>query len=779
MEKKYPITGADEATPSVPYYFSWINNTNEGSTERQTLINLDFFAYLKRKYGMQIKIYAWDAGNFDGASEGYGSLESEKFKSQYPDEYKNCAARAKELGIRLGLWGSPDGFGDTPEEEKERFDFYVHLCRDYNFAAFKLDGVCGFLRPEKAHVYAEMVRECRKYSPDLLLVNHRLNFFEAQKYITTFLWNGDETYTDVHSFNRRTAMHNREYFLERGNVVVDGKLVRLAEDHGVCLSSSLDYFEDELIYQAFGRCLIMAPEIYGNPWLLKDSEYAKLARVYNLHARHSDILVSGKELPAEYGCFAVTRGDGTHRFICTGNNGWCGKKITLTLDDSIGLEKCGKVAVNMRNPHEENIGVFEYGDRVEIELAPFRATLIEVAELSRADSVLLGCKYLMEREGENGEPVSVRYLEAESDEIYMLSGGEKKYFGRCDMMLGAENTPVKLASAVGEEPEISCEKLYESAMFAINNDSLEACCLARAGETEIPEVKAARDAFFEQKTYLLRGCEAKYMFDGNDDTFFDGQSRRYNEFVLRQKGGCLRVDLGEKVSADRIELVYFEAERETPELPLQLDANILEYSTDLENWKSVTDAENSDVCKYSTEVVKFTEHTLYNIDGKKVSLVFNIGDDVRYIRIPSAPYRIYSFKVFADGREVKLSDPFANNLMPHYSVSPVKKVKTCVVTLPKFKDGAYLAAAIEGVHGEEGVFAVCEIDGELYGFEGRAPHYKSNVWEHLVCSSDSFNTLFKKLPADAAGKTAKIYVMFLDGEKTDARCDVYLCDRHI
>ncbi len=45
MQENYPITGAGENTPSIPYYFSWINNTNEGSTERQTMINLNFFRH--------------------------------------------------------------------------------------------------------------------------------------------------------------------------------------------------------------------------------------------------------------------------------------------------------------------------------------------------------------------------------------------------------------------------------------------------------------------------------------------------------------------------------------------------------------------------------------------------------------------------------------------------------------------------------------------------------------------------------------------------------------
>lgn len=42
MEKIFP--GADERTPSKAMYFSWINHAWEGTTEAQTLINLEFFA---------------------------------------------------------------------------------------------------------------------------------------------------------------------------------------------------------------------------------------------------------------------------------------------------------------------------------------------------------------------------------------------------------------------------------------------------------------------------------------------------------------------------------------------------------------------------------------------------------------------------------------------------------------------------------------------------------------------------------------------------------------
>ena len=88
MRKKYPVSGADERTPSKSQYFSWINNTNEGSTEQNSLVNLDFFKYLLDEYNMRLDIYAWDAGNLDGAGNGYESLNSEKLSEQYPGGYE-------------------------------------------------------------------------------------------------------------------------------------------------------------------------------------------------------------------------------------------------------------------------------------------------------------------------------------------------------------------------------------------------------------------------------------------------------------------------------------------------------------------------------------------------------------------------------------------------------------------------------------------------------------------------------------------------------------------
>ncbi|MBO5127678.1 MAG: hypothetical protein J6D10_08920, partial [Clostridia bacterium] len=162
-------SGADEKTPSHPQYFSWINNTNEGATEEQTRFNINFFKYLRDKYDMQLDIYAWDAGNLDGARGTYADFTKGKLQKQYPNGYGPIAKAAAEAGLRMGVWGGADGYGDTPEEEAARKELIVSLCRDYGFALFKFDTVCGSLRPEKRAVFAETMQECRKYVPDLVL----------------------------------------------------------------------------------------------------------------------------------------------------------------------------------------------------------------------------------------------------------------------------------------------------------------------------------------------------------------------------------------------------------------------------------------------------------------------------------------------------------------------------------------------------------------------------------------------------------------------------------
>ena len=136
---------------------AWINNTNEGTTESQTLANLNFFEWLRQEYGMQLDIYAFDAGLIDGKNI-YGSINSQRFKNKFPKGLDSTYLKAKQNGVRLGLWGGPDGFGDTLESAEERKEMLVSLCRNYDWALFKFDAVCGPLREEKEDLFVEIGR---------------------------------------------------------------------------------------------------------------------------------------------------------------------------------------------------------------------------------------------------------------------------------------------------------------------------------------------------------------------------------------------------------------------------------------------------------------------------------------------------------------------------------------------------------------------------------------------------------------------------------------------
>ena len=186
LHAQTPQGGATEKTPSHSEYFSWINNTNEGATAEQTSKNLDFFQWLHDTYGMELDIYAFDAGALDGAKI-YGSTKSERFKRYFPEGFGPLSKQAAKMNTRLGVWCGPDGFGDTPEEAKERSDMMIGLVRDYNFGLFKMDAVCGQLRKEKYDDFDKMMTEIRKYSPDFVLLNHRLDLGPGVRHSTTFL----------------------------------------------------------------------------------------------------------------------------------------------------------------------------------------------------------------------------------------------------------------------------------------------------------------------------------------------------------------------------------------------------------------------------------------------------------------------------------------------------------------------------------------------------------------------------------------------------------------
>ncbi len=753
--------GAHERTPALSEYASWINNTNEGPTAEHVLTNLDFFEWLHHEYGMVLDIYNISAGTIDKAGR-YDNMKSESFRRNFPNGFDPIYKKAKAIGTRLATWGGPDGFGDTPEEEQARIDMMVKLCRDYEFILLKFDAVAGPLRPEKRDAFARMMTECRKHSPDLILLNHRLDLGPAAPHATTFLWRGEETYIDVHMANRRTAPHARAEALAR-DLVPD--LQRLTEDHGVCISSCNDYWEDDLILQAFNRSLILSPQLYGNPWLLRDDEYPKLARIFNLARQYRDILVDGMILPeAAYGEKAVARGDSSTRLISLRNLGWEPVTRTINLGAEIGLTESGKIELRQLHPTERILGTFTKGDVVEVEVAPFRAALF-LATTKPAGLGINGTDYEIVRDVP-GKPVQIKLLgmPGTSHEIQLVTNDRTFRSATLDgkpaagllegrkekILFPGDSLRQPFHRKLGDLSPIpvpdDAEALYEATCFAADNNALEVRALQRSGPTAIPQVQKARDAFFQQPLFLDRGIWDRNLFDGDDNTAF---------YVARRVGvqpvnrGSLRIDLGKSTRIDKL-IVRTGSEHALQ--PFKFDETITaSVSTDLTNWQPLLLAA-----------------------GPEIVMNFPPATEIRYVRFDGTPDKIVEIEGFLDGTLLDRSRWRASHLFASYPRVPAVKAWQHSFTLDQIPPGSYLAVALDGEHGIEGAYAALRVNGKPIGAPDRSISYPSNPWEYPPRRSNSDSTYYIPLTPDMVGAKIDAVVLGLQGHKAAITPSVWI-----
>jgi hypothetical protein len=759
--KQTVFPGADEGTPSLAQYFSWINNTNEGSTEAQTLINLDFFKWLHDEYGMVLDIYAFDAGTIDGPKY-YGSMDTEKFKKQFPNGFKPIYEKAASFGCRLGIWLGPDGFGDTAETEQARIDMLVTLCKDYEFQLFKIDAVCGQLREEKQDAFARLMTECRKYSPDLIVLNHRLNLGTAAPYATTFLWGGEETYIDVHMANwQQTGTHNRVQALSRG-LVPD--LKRLTEDHGVCLSSCLDFWEDDLILQAFNRSLILAPEIYANPWFLRDDEYPKLARIYNLHRRYRDILTQGLVLPEEhYGPKAVSRGDDSRRLITLRNLTWQPVTYPVCLDDSIGLKATKTVSLYQFHPTEKFLNQHAWGQTVEVEVLPFRSCLLLATTEAVQEVVVRGCDYEVVRDTPGNDViVNVMGYPGTETTLSLEATGRRFDQARLDgkpvsTLVNGDKIKVSFPGTQLNQPwhdkvgtlepcavPDDAEALYEATCFAADNDPLEFRSLRRSGPTEIIHVKKARDAFINQGMIDERGIDPSYLFDNNAETSYNF-SRKFRLELEKN----IRLDFGQAIRIDTVKLIAAEL---TSEEPPATDSYLAEVSSDLKTWTPA----------------KLTQHEY------EVEIEISKDANVRYLRTNCVPDRVKEIEGYWDKKALSRTHWRCSYLFDRFANRPAVQASRLKFTLGSYIENSYLCIPLEGKHGIEGAYAALRMGDHYIGSPRRSPSYPSNAWEGPVVHRDSHYTYYIPITQEMIGKPLELFVLAFDPANLDFTPSVWV-----
>jgi hypothetical protein len=539
------------------------------------------------------------------------------------------------------------------------------------------------------------------------------------------------------------------------------------EDHGVCFSSCLDYWDDELILQAFNRNLILAPQIYGNPWFLRDDEYPRLARIFNLHRKYSEILVNGIQLPDNlYGPYAVSRGNENTRLITLRNLSWEAKTYLVKLDASLGLNQAGKLEVRQYHPCERGLGICKWGSTVPIAVEPYRTCLIKVSSQPDDEPTVYGCDYQVIRDVP-GKPLEIVLLGSPGTKakVKLVTGnqsvtevviGEQAY-NLSQLRKGVTITfpgeiiKNRLSGKIGEPLPLDqipddAQALFEATCFAADNNALEVRSVQRSGASGIDQVEACRKAFFEKPMFINRGIWDKNLFDSNLNTFF----------MARLKDKMFRLDMGTLLSLDQI-IIRIRDRQEydlNPEMNSFSEKACAEVSANLVHWDTV-------------EIECTGKGTIAQIR-------LNPAHPVRYLRITGAPRRIAEVEAYREGVKSDRSDWRASNLFGNYAADPAVHAWDLDFVLQAIEPNSYLAVALNGRHGNEGAYAALKIGDQYIGAPDRAVSYPSNTWEYFNVDSDENYTYYFPLLPEYTGENIKVIILGLKSGQAGFKPEVWI-----
>jgi len=566
----------------------------------------------------------------------------------------------------------------------------------------------------------------------------------------------DRTYTEINSSNIETARN------KRACNIIEEYNPNNTNTAGVCFSSALDNWGDELIMQVFNHNTYNMPRIYGNPWFLKDDEFSKLARINSLHQEYQKILKNAIHLPKSYGINAMSKGNKSKRLLTLTNMSWEAKYVTVRLDEEIGLNEGNRIEIRSYLPTEKIIGYFPYSQILELEVPPFRTILYYIGSPIKVDFTITGLDYLLEKD--NDKEMQLRIMEppvrARKACIYLkerykgfevngktVSGRSiEKYRTKMTRRTNADPYYYKMIGnfeQVAINPE--AETLYESTVFSSNNDALEARSIERSKRTDIEAVKNARKAFLDQDSFIENEGWDRYLFDENLNTAF-----AVNKQILVETDSisrCLRVDMNDKNLIDELRIIV---ENEEDLLPQQLgETYTVETSSDLVNW------------------------TTYNYTASLQSKI-KVNSPIRYVRVPMASNRILEFEGYKNGFKQTALNWSANNLFPHPKDKQPVRIWKYNRKLRKIHSNAFLCIAIDGRHGIEGVYVTAKIDGEYVGCSNRSPSFPSNTWNKKNAVSDSNYTYFLPLEDNMGYDKIEIYVICYDQENLNIIPRVYM-----
>jgi len=476
--------------------------------------------------------------------------------------------------------------------------------------------------------------------------------------------------------------------------------------------------------------------------------------------------------------------------------GWEPVTYALEIGEGLGLEFAGPFEVRTYHPSERIVGRFELGDEVDIEVLPYRTALILVTSEPVGEVGIEGVDFSVVKDTGHG-PVVVRLLglPGTSATVRLADDPSRSFSGarlegivaagfeaREELRIAFDGTPLaepyhrRLAELQPVSVPADAEALYEATVYAADNNALEIRSLRRAGRSEIPEVRAARNAFRAQQLLVDRALWDRYAFDGDPDTFFDVWSFGRDISV---RGGALRLDL-ESTERPTKFVLETAGNGEFREL---VDAGtvVAEVSADLLDWVPVdiaatgtpepggtpaTDSQHERVLERMRALGPFTRRT-YEISVRE-------GQPVRYLRVRPGPQRVSEIHAYAGDRELDRERWRASNLFGPYVTAPAARAWGATIRIDEVDANSYLAIPIFGEHGVEGAYAALRVNGELRGAPDRAGPYPTNVWEYLVAERESGYTYYVPVTDDMIGASIDVIVLGLNAEAEDLRSEVWI-----
>ena len=376
-----------------------------------------------------------------------------------------------------------------------------------------------------------------------------------------------------------------------------------------------------------------------------------------------------------------------------------------------------------------------------------------------------GCNYEIVRDAP-GKPVVIKLLgwPGSTAKIRLISGNRKFQSAHLDgieqknLRTGKEIS-VKFSGESFKEPwhrkigdlkpcqiPADAEALYEATCFSADNNALEVRSVQRSGPSRIPQVIAARKAFFEKRMFVNRGIWDKNLFDDDINTFF----------IARLDKRALRVDLGESVRLDQL-VVKIRDRQEHDLNPIlhTFEKNAsAEVSSDLKTWTRLD----------------------LGFRGKGTIALAKVPPDlsIRYLRIHGAPQRIAEIEASLKGQTLNRSKWRASNLFQSYSDKPGVSAWSLSFNPKEIRKNSMLAVALNGRHGNEGAYAALRVDGNYIGASDRSVSFPSNTWEYFNVETDSHYTYYFPLDPSMVGKNIEIFVLILKGGFNEVKPEAWI-----